>query len=156
MDFSSTTRRAVFAAARQRGYSLLEMSLAVGAIAIIAMIAFLAFTDTQQSANQTRALNEINAVASSARQFSFVVCARWSLYQLDEREGSGRQRLFHWWDVAEREQRRQRVWAVCDDRDDHRWRGCDRRVYHSYAGRLHRIDGIVYGQSRHNRHHRDG
>ena len=69
MDFSSTNRRAVFAAARQRGYSLLEMSLAVGAIAIIAVIAFLAFTDTQTSANQTRALNEINALASSARQF---------------------------------------------------------------------------------------
>ena len=45
------------------------MSLAVGAIAIIAVIAFLAFTDTQSSANQTRALNEINALASSARQF---------------------------------------------------------------------------------------
>ena len=69
MDFLSKPSRVVIAAARQRGYSLLEMSLAVGAIAIIAVIAFLAFTDTQDSANQTRALNEINSVASSARQF---------------------------------------------------------------------------------------
>lgn len=69
MDSSSKSCRAVVAAARQRGYSLLEMSLAIGAIAIIAVIAFLAFTDTQDSANQTRALSEINALGSSARQF---------------------------------------------------------------------------------------
>ena len=69
MDISSKSCRTVIAAARQRGYSLLEMSLAVGAIAIIAVIAFLAFTDTQDSANQTRALSEINALASSARQY---------------------------------------------------------------------------------------
>ncbi|MCY4128846.1 MAG: prepilin-type N-terminal cleavage/methylation domain-containing protein [Gammaproteobacteria bacterium] len=69
MDDPSKHHRVIHAAARQRGYSLLEMSLAVGAIAIIAVIAFLAFTDTQTSANQTRALNEINSLASSARQF---------------------------------------------------------------------------------------
>ena len=69
MDHPSTPSRTALAAARQRGYSLLEMSLAVGAIAIIAVIAFLAFTDTQSSVNQTRALSEINAVAASARQF---------------------------------------------------------------------------------------
>lgn len=69
MDFLSNPRRVVFATARQRGYSLLEMSLAVGAIAIIAVIAFLAFTDTQSSANQTRALSEINTLAASARQY---------------------------------------------------------------------------------------
>ncbi|MCY4096305.1 MAG: prepilin-type N-terminal cleavage/methylation domain-containing protein [Gammaproteobacteria bacterium] len=69
MNHPSKSRRAVFAAARQRGYSLLEMSLAVGAIAIIAVIAFVAFTDTQSSANQTRALNEINTLAASARQY---------------------------------------------------------------------------------------
>ena len=69
MNHLSKTRRNVVAAARQRGFTLLEMSLAVGAIAIIAVVAFLAFTDTQSSANQTRALSEINTLASSARQY---------------------------------------------------------------------------------------
>lgn len=69
MDHPSKQRRKLLAAARQRGFTLLEMSLAVGAIAIIAVIAFLAFTDTQSSANQTRALSEINGLAAGARQF---------------------------------------------------------------------------------------
>ena len=81
MNHPSKSRRAVFAAARQRGYSLLEMSLAVGAIAIIAVIAFVAFTDTQSSANQTRALNEINTLAASARQYRSSFRRRRSLYE---------------------------------------------------------------------------
>ena len=69
MHQPSTFRRPVLAAARQRGYTLLEMSLAVVAIAAIAVIVFLAFSDTQTTSNQTRALSEINSLASSARQF---------------------------------------------------------------------------------------
>ena len=45
------------------------MTLAVVAIAAIAVVVFLAFSDTQSTANQTRALNEINTLAASARQF---------------------------------------------------------------------------------------
>ena len=62
-------RRSNPAEARQRGYSVWEVSLAIGVIAVIAVVVFLAFGDTQSSINQTRALNEINAVASSARQY---------------------------------------------------------------------------------------
>ena len=69
MNLPSKSRCAAIAAVNQRGYSLLEMTLAVGAIAIIAVIAFLAYTDTQSSANQTRALSEINTLAASARQY---------------------------------------------------------------------------------------
>ena len=69
MDSSSKSFRAVVAGARQRGYSLLEMTLAIGAIAVIAVIAFLAFSDTQSSANQTRALSEISSLVASARQY---------------------------------------------------------------------------------------
>ena len=69
MNLPSKSRRGLAAAARQRGYSLLEMSLAVGAIAVIAVVAFVAFTATQSSANQTRALGEINTLSASARQY---------------------------------------------------------------------------------------
>ena len=69
MDDSSNIRHVTRAGARERGYSLLEMTLAIGAIAVIAVIAFLAFSDTQTSANQTRALGEINSLVASARQY---------------------------------------------------------------------------------------
>ena len=69
MNQSSSPSQVPKATSRNRGYSLLEMSLAVFAIAVIAAIVFVAFADTQSTANQTRALSEINAIANSARSF---------------------------------------------------------------------------------------
>lgn len=69
MEFLSKPRRVAYAAARQRGYSVLEVTLAISLIAAIGVVVFLAFGDTQSSVNQTRALSEINALASSARQY---------------------------------------------------------------------------------------
>ena len=68
MYHPSKSIRVVTAAARQRGYSVLEIGLSIAIIAAIAVIAFLAVGDTQSSISQTRALGEISAVASSARQ----------------------------------------------------------------------------------------
>ncbi len=69
MNQSSSPIQVPKASSRNRGYSLLEMTLTVAAIAIIAAIVFVAFADTQSTANQTRALTEINAIANSARSF---------------------------------------------------------------------------------------
>ena len=89
MHQPSKPRRPVPAEARQRGYSVWEVSLVIGAIAVIAVVVFLAFGDTQSSINQTRALNEINAVASSARQFrsTFAQGGLYTTIDMEELQG---------------------------------------------------------------------
>ena len=91
MDHPFNHRHVVCAASRQRGYSLLEMTLAIGAIAVIAVIAFLAFSDTQTSANQTRALGEINSLVASARQYrsSFAQAGLYTDIDMEELEDNG-------------------------------------------------------------------
>lgn len=91
MDRPPTSCRTISVAARQRGYSLLEMSLAVGAIAVIAVIAFLAFSDTQTSVNQTRTLSEINSLVASARQYrsSFAQAGLYTNIDMEELETNG-------------------------------------------------------------------
>lgn len=69
MKLPSSRRSTRLVDSRQRGYSLLEMGLVVGAIALFAVIGFVAYTDTQSTANQTQAMSEINGLSSSARQF---------------------------------------------------------------------------------------
>lgn len=78
-------------AARDRGYSMLELTLAITAVAVIAVIVFLAFSDTQSTLNQTRALSEINAVAASARQYrsKFAQGGLYTNIAMDDLENKG-------------------------------------------------------------------
>ena len=77
--------------ARQRGYSLLELTLTIGAIAVIAVVAFMAFSDTQGTVNTTRALGEINGVASAARQYraSFAQGGLYTNIDMEELDDGG-------------------------------------------------------------------
>ena len=142
--------------ARERGYSLLEMSLAVGAIAVIAVhriYRFYRHTNDRQSDPR----NERNQRAlKCSSTVSIVFRTRGSVHEHDERQSPRRQRLSRRRYDPKRQQRHQRLRTISNDRSDRlRCRRAD-GLHHTDAGGVPRTHGEFHRQSGYHGDHGHG